>query len=304
MNPNDTDIFRPSSIDRELKLPPAVRYFQAEPVRFQVPLYESRDEFGRLHNDDWFAYGLDDWTEEWWRHGHAHSVDDRPAISLGESSELSFWVPSGLSDFPSPDRIDLERDARVWCEDGLIHRDGKPAIELSRGASGCKEYWWKGRRHRVGGPAVVEREHTWYYHGLIHRHDGPAVSYPQAHSVLFGDWLWYGEMFSTMRGLGSADFPFHEPPPKFYMTALVSFLTTPELHPNSVDVIVNRIATLMPEFPALWFVRESCDWQEIRRALAICLETHTKIAVKTKVRRKRKPKIDTLPLPDLLFDLS
>lgn len=305
MNSIDTAIFRPSGLDRELKLPPAVRHFQAEPVRFEVPLYESRDELGRLHSEDGFAFRLEDWTEEWWRHGHAQSVDDRPAISLGESGELSIWVPSGMKDYPSPDRIDLARNARVWCDDGLIHRDGKPAIERSHGLSGDKEYWWRGRRHRSGGAAVTRgTEHTWYYHGLIHRPDGPAVSYPQAHSVHYGDWLWYGEVFSTMRGVGSADFPFHEPPPEFYMTALVSFLTTPELHPNSVDIIVDRIATLMPEFPALWFVRESCEWQVIRRALAICSEERSKIGVKPKAKRRHKPKIETLPLPDLLFDVG
>ena len=294
-----TDITRPSDIDRELKLPPAVRYFEAEPVRTTATLAEYRDEAGRLHNDHGYAVYLDDGTEEWWRHGHAHSVDDWPAISLGNSSELDVFVPSGLQGGTICDRLDFGSGALVWCEDGLIHRIGDPAVQLCPGIFNYCEYWHMGRRHRADGPALIDCFEKWYYHGLLHRCDGPAVVNTSRNHT--GVWVWYGEVFCDGAELGEEDFPFHEPPPAFYMTALLSMMTTPVLHAKSIDVIVARIALLMPDFPALWFGREGCEWHEIRRAIAICLEEHT-TGVGPKAKRKRKAKIDVISLPEFFLD--
>lgn len=301
MTSTHIDITTPCDIDRELKLPPAVRYFQAEPVRATATLEEYRDEAGRLHNEYGYAVSLDDGTEEWWQHGHAHSVGDWPAIALGNSCELNVFVPSGLQGCTIPDRLEFGLGALVWCDDGLIHRSGDPAVQLSPGIFNYCEYWHRGRRHRANGPALIDCYEKWYYHGLLHRRDGPAVvDITRNHT---GDWVWYGELFCDRNGLGEQTFPFHEPPPAFYMTALLSMMTTPVLHPNSVDAIIARIALLMPDFPALWFGREGCEWHEIRRAIAICLEECTK-GVALKARRKRKANIDVIPLPELFSDES
>jgi hypothetical protein len=297
-----TIINRPGEIDRDLKLPPALRYFEAEPVRMQETLCESRDSEGRLHNERGYAVCLDDGTEEWWRHGHAHSVDDWPAIILGQSSEVYLSVPAGLN-VPHPDEMLLKPDARVWCDDGLIHRDGNAAVELSPGLFNYQEYWCKGRRHRTDGPAVIKREETWYYHGLIHRHDGPAVVYPDMMKNHYGDWVWYGDLFSTREGLYTQDFPFHEPPAEFYMTAFLSMMSAPELPPHAVDLVVAKIEKLMPDFPVIWQFRELSGWQDIRGAVAICLDEREK-GSPPKPRRKRKARVDSLPLPAGIGDDS
>lgn len=47
----------------------------------------------------------------------------------------------------------------------------------------CIEYYYRGKRHRVGGPATVFNNGTiwWSHHGLIHREDGPAVTFFYGH---------------------------------------------------------------------------------------------------------------------------
>lgn len=299
MNTIPNDIKQPCDLGREMKLPPAVRFFEAEPVRLLEMVHECRDSSGRLHMDGDIAVGFEDGTVEWWEHGHANSLGDMPAIAMGHSTEHSLLVPSGFKKAPLPDNLVLLPDTRVWCRDGLIHRDDGPAIDRAVWFAPYQEYWLMGRRHRVNGPAVVGKDETWYHHGLIHRSDGAAVVNIDRRNH-YGVWVWYGEVFCAPYGLGDDDFPFNEPPPVFYMTALLSMMTTPVLHPKSVDIIVARIAELMLDFPALWFGREGCDWHDIRRALAIFLEER-KQSVSTKRRRKRKAKLDIIPLPDLFL---
>lgn len=40
------------------------------------------------------------------------------------------------------------------------------------------EYYYNGLLHRVDGPAVILKNgiRIWYYNGLLHREDGPAIS--------------------------------------------------------------------------------------------------------------------------------
>jgi|GEM_PF-5210739 len=295
-----TNINRPSGIDRNLKLPPALRYFEAEPVRFEETLHESRDSDGRLHSEQGYAVLLDDGTEECWRHGHAHSVDDWPAIIVGRSSEVWVSVPS-VSNVPFPDELVLKPDARLWCDDGLIHRDGSAAVELSPGLFNYQEYWCRGRRHRANGPAVIKAEHTWYYHGLVHRSDGPAVVYPEATLDYCGDWVWYGVLFCTHEGLYIQDFPFHEPPPKFYLTALTSMQAPPQFTPTAEGIVVSRIGELMPDFPLLWGLREVCGWDEIRRSLVSFSEAHAP-GCTANLQGMLDAADDVLPLPSGVGD--
>jgi hypothetical protein len=46
-------------------------------------------------------------------------------------------------------------------------------------SNGNKEWYQDGKLHRVGGPAIIDRDGTklWYQYGKIHRIDGPAVEY-------------------------------------------------------------------------------------------------------------------------------
>src|SRR5215471_9137198 len=65
--------------------------------------------------------------------------------------------------------------AVVWWEDRQRknHRADGPAVERS---DGTQEWWWHGVRHREDGPAVVmPMGKRWYRHGRLHRYDGPAI---------------------------------------------------------------------------------------------------------------------------------
>ena len=45
--------------------------------------------------------------------------------------------------------------------------------------NGTKYWYLNGKRHREGGPAVVQSNGTkiWYLNGKYHREDGPAIEY-------------------------------------------------------------------------------------------------------------------------------
>src|SRR4029077_5366810 len=81
-----------------------------------------------------------------------------------------------------------------WYQHGLLHRDTGPAIiDPTRH---MKEWWVKGKRHRVGAPAVeYEAGKTeWYLNGLRHREDGYAVEYPGAGSF----WYYHSHLISAL----------------------------------------------------------------------------------------------------------
>jgi hypothetical protein len=299
MNSIQDNIKRPIGLDRDedLKLPPVVRYFEAERVRTVENKYEHRDESGRLHNDSGYAVLRADGSTECWRHGHAHSVDDVPAITVGPDGGLLVPVPLGLS-VHLLDDLSLEPGARVWCDDGVIHRDGNAAVEMP---NNFREYWHQGRRHRNNGPAYIRWEERWYYHGLIHRSDGPAVVFPKGKQGSCGEWVWYGDVFCTPDRLGEGDFPFHEPPPEFYATALASMEYAPDFPPKAESIVVARVGQLMPDFPSLWSLRHACGWDEIRRSLAMFLSSQER-GCTSKLRRKRKAKVELLALPAGIFD--
>lgn len=70
-------------------------------------------------------------------------------------------------------------DVMYRNERDQLHRTDGPAIER---ASGNKEWFFNGKHHRIGGPAV-ENHHSasgysyqaWFVLGKLHRTDGPAV---------------------------------------------------------------------------------------------------------------------------------
>lgn len=62
----------------------------------------------------------------------------------------------------------------IWKQNGYLHRNDGPAIEL---IGGGKEWYIKSKRHREDGPAI---EHSsgakeWYINDLRHNEKGPAV---------------------------------------------------------------------------------------------------------------------------------
>jgi hypothetical protein len=74
--------------------------------------------------------------------------------------------------------VDADGTARHYLhEGGPLHRAGGPAVENL--ATGRREWWLNGDRHRVEGPAVERPGRIEYWRcNLLHRDDGPAVITP------------------------------------------------------------------------------------------------------------------------------
>ena len=63
-----------------------------------------------------------------------------------------------------------------WFQNGKLHRDNKPAVELDAGA----QIWYlHGKLHRIDGPAIIATngDKFWYQNNKLHRIDGPAVEF-------------------------------------------------------------------------------------------------------------------------------
>ena len=71
-------------------------------------------------------------------------------------------------------RHETSRGVKWYDSENRLHRkDDLPAVERYDGMN----KWYKhGLRHRVGGPAVINKENQqWYFNGVLHRDDGPAI---------------------------------------------------------------------------------------------------------------------------------
>lgn len=70
---------------------------------------------------------------------------------------------------------------------GWLHRPDGPAVTNGRHQS----WWWHGLRHRDDGPAILtaDGDQEWWQHGHRHRLDGPAVifgEYPDGYWFVHG----------------------------------------------------------------------------------------------------------------------
>ena len=64
-----------------------------------------------------------------------------------------------------------------WYQDGELHREDGPAVEMKvSGKTWKKMYFKDGMKHRLDGPAVEQSDgkNDWYKDGVLHREDGPA----------------------------------------------------------------------------------------------------------------------------------
>ena len=70
-----------------------------------------------------------------------------------------------------------------WYDDNhKLHRDGAPACVFDNGGT---QWYWHGMRHRTDGPAIEVQDTTrWYQYDKLHRVDGPAI-------VAVGGESWY-----------------------------------------------------------------------------------------------------------------
>lgn len=266
------DIYFPNNRGKSLVLPIPSRYFEAEPWRNSAREIELRDVDERLHGDGVPAVRFDDGGEEWWWHGRAHKDGDEPAIQISVSNTVSVDIGRS-SNGGGKERLRLLENTVVWCCDGLIHRDEGAAIQNHGDEDSYRlEFWCRGRRHNSSGAAYINSEEKrWYYHGLLHREDGPAVQ-PMMTNNKFGDWFWYGHLLEFGYRLDK-DFPFDEPPPEFFLSALADSWTGPNLEFAAVAHVIEMCCAAMPKLRILLEIcNPQTDWerisQEIRDFLA------------------------------------
>jgi len=88
------------------------------------------------------------------------------------------WYTNGELDGPDEDSpaVEYKSGAKEYYKKGRRHRIGGPAIIYS---SGLEEWWENGLRHRLKGPAIkyANGDEEWWENGSRHRLDGPAVTY-------------------------------------------------------------------------------------------------------------------------------
>lgn len=52
--------------------------------------------------------------------------------------------------------------------------------------NGNQEWWKRGRRHRVSGPAIIADTYfAWYFDGRYHRVDGPAIEWKDGRKAFY-----------------------------------------------------------------------------------------------------------------------
>ena len=82
-----------------------------------------------------------------------------------------------------------ERQIEGPTQVGGLHRVGGPARILPDGE---EEWWFRGAKHRLDGPAVIWAEGArkeWWRDNKLHREDGPAVEEDG-----FEEWHWHGSL--------------------------------------------------------------------------------------------------------------
>lgn len=123
-----------------------------------------------------------EWTED--------DYGDSLVVRCGVREHESTWVDKVLARYPSRSALFSslilgKTDLAVYhLKDGLVHRDGGPAIEYADGT----KYWYQhGLQHRVDGPALERPDGSkaWCQCDQLHRDDGPAVEYAD------GTKFWY-----------------------------------------------------------------------------------------------------------------
>lgn len=95
-----------------------------------------------------------------------------------------------LHNISCPSDIIVVKDTVIkkWYYNGKIHRDGGPAVIHFSNGNKFKELWYHyGNVHRDDGPAEIfyrnykgtdyMTELFWFHENILHREDGPAVIY-------------------------------------------------------------------------------------------------------------------------------
>ena len=140
------------------------------------------------------------------RFTHKPQAESGLSLTDPQPAETSWGVPIQGEGFTEPvkvgpegqlaSRMTVEGTARVWrTSDGLLHREGGPAVEHF---DGRQQWFQQGELHREDGPAKTgageNPSQWWYKHGDLHREDGPAFL---GDGGRYQEWWFEGEQIGS-----------------------------------------------------------------------------------------------------------
>ena len=119
----------------------------------------------------------DDMTIRTYLNELLHSFDDKPAVYC---RSVVTWFKHGLvhRDGDKPSRI--WKGGYIYSKEGKRHRIGGPALVYFSNNNNkyCEEWFYEDQLHRVSGPAGIYSDtKKWYFKGLLHCTIGPAIKY-------------------------------------------------------------------------------------------------------------------------------
>jgi hypothetical protein len=110
---------------------------------------------GMLHRDGDFPAVTSNGAMKWYKFGKCHRENDLPAHIISDGTQ--FWYKNGIEYTFSK----YENGTKEWRDNyGILHNYHGPAIIYS---NGDVEYWVRGKRHRINGPAVIIGKKQYFF---------------------------------------------------------------------------------------------------------------------------------------------
>lgn len=136
-------------------------------------------------------------SEAWFINNHPHRDGDEPAAIWGTGTKEYYKHGLRHRDDDKPAVIDERRNQREWWWKGRRHREDGPAIIMPH-----REEWWEhGGRHRIGAPAIYRTDEQmneeWWENGGLHRQNGPARTYRDYTGELRFGWNLRGKNYRS-----------------------------------------------------------------------------------------------------------
>lgn len=105
------------------------------------------------------------------------------------ADDLNSYVRNWVLAMLPPENVTADGSITLRNNDGLIHNEHGPAVELP---DGTLEWWQSNKRHRVDGPAIQHGDGAkeWWSHGKLHRVNGPSIISADG----FKQWYTYGKL--------------------------------------------------------------------------------------------------------------
>jgi hypothetical protein len=118
------------------------------------------------------------------------TVKNTSTIKVNKWGDKQWFREDGKLHREDGPAIELANGDKQWWVNGKLHRDDGPAFECLR--TGYKEWWIKGNLHREDGPAVARLPGDdgkvfgeWYQDGRLHREGGPAIEYSTGYKAWY-----------------------------------------------------------------------------------------------------------------------